>query len=233
LEGAGHRQVLEEVLAEVGAARGRRGIDDRRGAADRDLVAEAGRHLHVQGDGAVKPDADAGLLEGGEALEARLEVVVPGRQAEEPELAIGPRHLDASALQAGTGDGERHAGQGLTLRVDNRAIDPAGRLRLGGRHGHQDQCDEYPCQLHSHLCNLLSVSSVPAGTRRGHLDRLPTEPSGRQPVIVPVGKGRKDARSSCPTSGLVGLDRRRLLQGSELSGFVSARLRKSEMLDDG
>ena len=148
------RDLGEQLLGEVGAHRGGRGVDDRRLAGDGDGFLQRGDlELLVDAEGLVDDDADAFALHGLEAGELEVDRVDTGRQRLEAVRAVAARdlHLGLDERRARRGDGDtRQNGAGV---VGDGAVDsPAEVLRRGGKHAEEQrrQTQDRTCRLQPH-----------------------------------------------------------------------------------
>ena len=168
----------------VVGARGTRGLFadlGRDGAAggDVELVDHGrfGRDVHdATLDGRLQGEVDGlavagggveGRLGGAQALQFRLQVICVGHDADETVLAVLVR--DRELVAAAAGQGDAHAGQGRTPRVDDRAayrccLRCVGEGTDRDQH-HQDQCES--------LHELLLGSGCGKGVMPGPLYARP------------------------------------------------------------
>ena len=126
---AGVRDFGQQFLREVGAHRGRRGVDDRRGAGHGDgFLQRRDLHLHVDGERLVDDDAHVLPLDRVETGQLEVDRVDARRQRQEAEAAVaaGDLHLRLNQRRAGSRHG--HARQHGAGVVGDGSVDTAAEF---------------------------------------------------------------------------------------------------------
>jgi hypothetical protein len=156
------RNLLNGALRHHLADRDRRGLDERRRAADRDVFGErADTQPEIEGDGLRDAELDLARLIL-KALDVRNDLLLAGRERGGDVLAVAVGHGRALEASGDVAQGHRDTGHHRVLCISDGSLQSSGRLRPRGREAAEQ--DRNQDREPHHSSSFVGKATVPPGS---------------------------------------------------------------------